>query len=40
VLSLVANAARGLLEAWTFLPTSDRKYLERQRRGMLLYGRQ
>lgn len=37
---VVANATRGLLEAWTFLPTSDRKYLERQRRGMLLYGRQ
>jgi hypothetical protein len=36
---VVANAVRGVLEAWTLIPTSDRKYLNRQRRGKLLYGR-
>jgi hypothetical protein len=36
---VVANARRGLLEAWTVVPTSDLRYLQRQRRGMLLYGR-
>lgn len=36
---VVANATRGMLEAWTFLPSTKWDYLERQRRGMLLYGR-
>jgi len=36
---MVANAARGMLEGWTFVPASRLKYLENQRRGKLLYGR-
>ncbi len=39
VLLLVAQANRGMLEAWTVVPTSDRRYINSQRRGMLLYGR-
>ncbi|MDT8383006.1 MAG: PBECR2 nuclease fold domain-containing protein [Gammaproteobacteria bacterium] len=36
---VVANAVKGMLEAWTFLPTSDMKYLKQQRRGFLMLGR-
>lgn len=37
---LVANATGGKLEAYTLIPvTNGQRYLERQRRGMLLYGR-
>ncbi len=36
---VVANAVKGMLEAWTLIPTSDRKYLNRQRRGKLIYSR-
>lgn len=36
---VVCNAVKGMLEAWTLIPTSDQRYLERQRRGLLLYGR-
>ncbi len=35
----VANARGGQLEGWTFIPTGDEKYLNRQRRGKLLWGR-
>lgn len=36
---VVANARGGALEAWTFVPTSDQAYAEKQRRGLLLKGR-
>lgn len=36
---LVANAARGLLEGWTLIPTGDAAYVNRQRQGILLKGR-
>lgn len=36
---VTAQAKDGMLEAWTLLPTSDRKYLNRQREGKLLWGR-
>jgi len=36
---VVANARGGFMEAYTFIPTSDLKYLNRQRRGKLIYGR-
>lgn len=39
-LLMVANARKGWLEGWTFLPTSDRKYINRQREGMLIMGRE
>lgn len=35
----VANATRGMLEGWTILPTSDKKYINRQRAGNMLYGK-
>ena len=38
ILLVVANAVRGMLEAWTFIPTSDRRYVNKQRRGWLLKG--
>ena len=38
-LLLVAQANKGLLEAWTFIPTRDLKYLNKQREGVLVYGR-
>lgn len=38
-LLVVTNAVKGLLEVWTMVPTSDRRYLNRQRRGKLLQGR-
>jgi len=38
MLLMVANAQRGMLEGWTFLPTGDRKYINRQRRGILIHG--
>tara|TARA_R110002050_G_scaffold269917_1_gene412429 strand:- start:47777 stop:48991 length:1215 start_codon:yes stop_codon:yes gene_type:complete len=34
----VANVRKGMLEGWTFLPTSDKKYIQRQRQGWLVYG--
>lgn len=37
---IVANATKGLLEAWTFFPVSQLSYLDKQRRGMLLRGRE
>lgn len=36
---MVANAVKGQLEAWTFIPTNDLKYVNRNRAGKLLYGR-
>jgi len=36
-LLLVADARKGQLEGWTFLPTSDRKYINRQRQGALIW---
>lgn len=38
-LLVVAQAHKGALEAWTFIPTRDARYLNRQRVGRLLYGR-
>jgi len=37
VLLIVANSIKGELEGWTFLPTSDKKYIQRQRVGELIY---
>ncbi len=37
-LLLVAQERAGYLEAWTLLPTSDRKYVNQQREGLLWYG--
>lgn len=34
---MVAQASRGYLEGWTFIPTSDLKYLNRQRWGLLIH---
>lgn len=34
----VANVRKGFLESWTFLPTKDKKYIQRQRQGWLIYG--
>ena len=36
---VVANARQGRLEAWTMIPTSDFAYVQRQRRGELMWGR-
>lgn len=36
---VVAQASHGKLEAWTMFPVSDRKYLNRQRAGKLLWAR-
>jgi len=36
---LVAQAQGGMLEAWTFIPTDDWRYLNKQRAGVLVYGR-
>ncbi|MES9873143.1 MAG: PBECR2 nuclease fold domain-containing protein [Candidatus Sedimenticola sp. 6PFRAG7] len=38
-LLMVANARKGFLEGWTFLPTSDHNYINRQRQGMLIMGK-
>ncbi len=38
-LLLVAQATRGVLEAWTMLPVRAAHYLGKQRTGMLLWGR-
>lgn len=38
-LLVVMQANKGMLEAWTAVPTSDLKYLNRQRRGWMFYGR-
>ena len=37
-LLLVAQQQGGYLESWTMMPTSDRKYLDRQRQGLLWWG--
>ncbi len=37
---LVAQATRGLLEAWTWIPTSKLNTAQNARRGLLLYGRE
>ena len=37
---VTAQAKNGVLEAWTMFPTSDRKYLNKQRVGKLLWGRE
>lgn len=37
VLLIVANSVRGELEGWTFLATADKKYIQRQRVGELIY---
>jgi len=36
---VVAQARKGQLEAWTVIPVK-RQYLQRQREGLLVYGRQ
>lgn len=36
----VFNVVKGMLVSWTLLPTSKLKYIEKERRGMLLWGRQ
>lgn len=36
---LIANASRGMLEAWTFIPVSRLSEIEKQRKGVLFYGR-
>ena len=36
---LVAQANNGIMEAWTMIPTSDLKYINRQRRGKLIWAR-
>lgn len=33
----VANTRKGYLESWTVLPTSDKRYIQRQRQGKLMY---
>ncbi len=38
VLLMVAQARNGQMEGWTFIPTRDLKYINRQRNGMLIYG--
>jgi hypothetical protein len=37
---VVAQARNGMLEAWTMIPPTDLKYLNRQRAGKLLWGRE
>jgi len=37
---MVANARNGYLEGWTVIPTSDARYIQRQRQGKLVYGKQ
>jgi hypothetical protein len=36
-LLLVAQVVKGLIEAWTFIPTNSLGYINNQRRGILLY---
>lgn len=38
-LLLIAQASKGQLEGWTFIPTRDLKYLNKQREGVLVYGK-
>lgn len=38
-LLLVANAVRGRLEAWTFIPPGSLSYLQNSRVGELVWGR-
>lgn len=38
-LLMVANSVNGIMEAWTFIPTSDLKYLNGQRQGKLVWSR-
>lgn len=37
---MVANARNGYLEGWTVIPTSDARYIQRQRQGKLIYGKE
>lgn len=37
ILLMVANSIKGELEGWTFLPTADKRYIQRQRVGELIY---
>lgn len=39
VLLISAQANKGVLESWTMIPTSDLKYINRQRNGKLIYGK-
>ncbi|MEF3074115.1 PBECR2 nuclease fold domain-containing protein [Methylobacter sp. Wu1] len=39
-LLLIAQAGKGQLEGWTFVPTRDLKYINKQRKGVLVYARQ
>ncbi len=39
-LLVVAQAVKGVLEAWTMFPIRNMGYLNRQRRGVMLYGRE
>ncbi|NPA72684.1 MAG: hypothetical protein GXO35_07630 [Gammaproteobacteria bacterium] len=39
VLLISAQANKGILESWTMIPTSDLKYINRQRNGKLIYGK-
>jgi hypothetical protein len=36
---IVTNAINGMMEAWTFIPTTDMSYLNNQRVGKLLWKR-
>jgi hypothetical protein len=36
-LLMVGNASEGAFQSWTFIPTPDLKYIQRQRWGKLLY---
>lgn len=38
-LLMVANSVNGIMEAWTFIPTSNLKYLNGQRQGKLVWSR-
>lgn len=38
-LLLIAQANKGQLEGWTFIPIDNLKYLNKQREGVLIYGR-
>lgn len=36
----VTNALNGMMEAWTFIPVDQKNYLNQQRRGELIWGRE
>lgn len=40
VLLISAQANKGFLESWTMIPTSDLKYINRQRSGKLIFGKE